>query len=294
MEIIVRQNNLRDKLIQMIRIFFLHFFLILSIVLHAQINNIAISQKLSMHSAQSDNINDVTAILSNQAAGLTIEGLNYGILAEKKFLINELNQLVFFASKNYGKNGVTIIQDYNGFFESYCIQTSLGFTKFISDNTSIGSRFNYFFRHIKGNVNSKSISGEISLKQKLTKTLQSGLIIINPQSIFSKKNSDLKGNDFCYKWGLLYDVSKQFYVFLDVFKTDRKQLEIIGGCAYDFNKRLDAMYSFSVKETNYRLCIGFKLNKMKIKLMSSFHSQLGFSPSIMLLSNVRGRFVDSH
>jgi hypothetical protein len=265
-----------------------------SIVLHAQLNNIVISQKLSMHSAVSNNIVDATSLLSNQAAGLAIEGLNYGVIAEKKYLLSELNQLIFFVSKNYGKNAVTIIQDYNGFSESYCMQTSFGFTKYISDNTSLGLRFNYLLRHIKGNFNSRSIGGEISLKQKLTKDLQTGLILINPQSIFSKKNSQLSGNEYCFKWGLLYDVSKQFYVFLDFIKTEREQLGIIGGCKYNFIKGVDAMYSFSVHEMNNRLSIGFNLNKMKIKLMSSFHPQLGYSPSLILLSNLNSKIDINH
>ncbi len=294
MEKIGYQNNLRDKIFHMIRIIFSSIFLMFSIVLHAQINNIAISQKLSIHTAPSDNINDITAILSNQAAGLTIEGLNYGILAEKKFMINELNQLVFFASKNYGKNAATIIQDYNGFPESYCMQTSLGYTKYVSDNTSLGVRFNYLLRHIKGNINSKSIGGEISLKQKLAKDLQTGLIIINPQSFFSKKNFKLTDNECCYKWGLLYDVSKQFYVFLDFIKPEEKKLGIVSGCAYSFNKKVEAMYSFSANEMSNRLSFGFNLNKMKIKLMSSFHPELGMSTSIMLLSNMSSKLVESH
>lgn len=278
----------------MIRVVFLQFFLMWSIVLHAQLNNIVISQKLSMHSAVSNNIVDATSLLSNQAAGLAIEGLNYGVIAEKKYLLSELNQLIFFASKNYGKNAVTIIQDYSGFSESYCMQTSFGFTKYISDNTSLGLRFNYLLRHIKGNFNSKSIGGEISLKQKLTKDLQTGLILINPQSIFSKKNSQLSGNEYCYKWGLLYDVSKQFYVFLDFIKTEREQLGIIGGCKYNFIKGVDAMYSFSVQEMSNRFSIGFNLNRMKIKLMSSFHPQLGYSPSLMLLSNLNSKIDINH
>jgi len=278
----------------MIRVVFLQFFLMWSIVLHAQLNNIVISQKLSMHSAVSNNIVDATSLLSNQAAGLAIEGLNYGVIAEKKYLLSELNQLIFFGSKNYGKNAVTIIQDYNGFSESYCMQTSFGFTKYISDNTSLGLRFNYLLRHIEGSLNNKSIGGEISLKQKLTKDLQTGLILINPQSIFSKKNSPLSSNEYCYKWGLLYDVSKQFYVFLDFIKTEREQLGIIGGCKYNFIKGVDAMYSFSVQEMSNRLSIGFNLNKMKIKLMSSFHPQLGYSPSLMLLSNLNSKIDINH
>jgi hypothetical protein len=277
----------------MIRVIFLHFFLIWSIVLHAQLNNIAISQKLTLHAAVSDNIIDATSIISNQAAGLTIEGLNYGVIAEKKYLMSELNQLIFFGSKNYGKNAVTIIQDYNGFTESYSMQTTLGFTKYISDNTSLGLRFNYMLSHIKGNLNSNSIGGEISLKHKLTKDLQTGLIIINPQYIFSKKNNHLADNKYCYKWGLLYDVSKQFYLFIDFIKTDLEQLGIIGGCTYNFNKIVDATYSISVHEMSNRFSIGFKLKKMKIKLMNSFHPQLGYSPSITLLSNLNNKIVSN-
>ena len=126
-----------------------YFFLVITMLSKAQITNISISQKLSMHAAVSDNVFDAATILSNQSAGLTIEGLNYGILAEKKYLMNELNQLILFATKSYGKNGVTVIQDYNGFSESYSMQTSLGFAKYVSDNTSLGVRFNYFLRHLK-------------------------------------------------------------------------------------------------------------------------------------------------
>jgi hypothetical protein len=93
----------------------------------------------------------------------------------------------------------------------------------------------------------------------------------------------------CFKWGLLYDVSKQFYLFIDVIKPEMEQIGIVGGCAYNFNKRVDAMFSFSVQEMSNRFCIGFNLSKMKIKLMSSFHPQLGYSPSIMLLSNLNSK-----
>ena len=273
----------------MIRLGFMLIFLIFSMDLHAQINNIANSQKLSMHAAVSDNVIDAGIILSNQAAGLAIDGLNYGMLAEKKYLLNELNQIVFFISKNYGKNGMTVIQDYNGFSESYCMQTSFGFTKDISDNTSIGIRFNYFFRHIKGHQNSKSIGGELSLIKQLSKELKTGLIIINPQCIFSKKNNSFYENDFFFKWGLLYDVTKHFYLFLDFIKLQSGQLGIVGGCTYNFNKSVDAMFSFSVHEMSNRLSVGFNLKKMKIKLMSTFHPQLGYSPSIMLLSSLNNK-----
>jgi len=33
---------------------------------------------------------------------------------------------------------------------------------------------------------------------------------------------------------------------------------------------------------------------MKIKLMSSFHPHLGYSPSIMLLSNLNTKLVGNH
>lgn len=275
----------------MIRIVFFHIFLIFPIVLNAQINNIAISQKLSMHSAVSDNSIDAIAILSNQAAALSIDGLNYGMLAEKKYLTNELNQMIFFISKKYSKNGVTIIQDYNGFSESYCMQTSFGFTKYISDNTSLGLRFNYLFRHIKGNQNSKFIGSEISLKKQLSKYVKTGLVIINPQSVFSKENNSFNETNFYFKWGFLYDVSKQFYLFLDLMKPERGQLGLVGGCTYSFNKKVDAMYSFSFQEMSNRLSLGFNIKKMKIKLMNSFHPQLGYSPSIMLLSNLNNKII---
>lgn len=277
---------MRDNILLMKRMVNIYLFLAITMLSKAQITNISISQKLSMHAAVSDNFFDAATILSNQSAGLTIEGLNYGILAEKKYLMNELNQLILFATKSYGKNGVTVIQDYNGFSESYSMQTSLGFAKYVSDNTSLGVRFNYFLRHLKGNPNTKSIGGEISIKQKISNYLQSGLIIINPQRFFSKKNNNLPDNESCFKWGLLYDVSKQFYLFIDVIKPEMERIGIVGGCAYNFNKRVDAMFSFSVQEMSNRFCIGFNLSKMKIKLMSSFHPQLGYSPSIMLLSNL--------
>lgn len=268
------------------RMIIFYFFLAIAIFSKAQINNIAISQKLSMHAAVSNNVFDAAAILSNQSAGITIKGMNYGILAEKKYLMNELNQMVFFITKSYGNNGVTVIQDYNGFPESYCLQTSFGFAKHISDFTSLGVRFNYFFRHIEGILNTKSIGGEISIKQKISNDLQTGLIVINPQRYFSKKNNLLKGDESCYKWGLLYDVSKQFYLFIDLIKPEKEQIGIVSGCSYNLNKRVDAMFSFSVQEMTNRFCIGLNLNQMKIKLMSSFHPQLGYSPSIMLLSNM--------
>jgi hypothetical protein len=166
------------------------------------------------------------------------------------------------------------------------MQTSLGFTKFISENTSVGLRFNYLIRHLKGSQNNNSIGAEISLKYKITKGLQSGLNIINPQGFFYKENDGVFKNESCFKWGLLYDVSKQFYVFLDLLKPENSQYGIVGGCSYNFNKSVDAMYSFSLNEMSNRLCIGFYLNKLKVKLMSSFHPQLGYSPSIMLLSNL--------
>lgn len=263
-----------------------YFFLSLCFKSKAQLTNISISQKLCLHTANSENNIDASSILSNQAVGISVDEFQYGMLAEKKYLMNELNQLVFFVGKKYGKNHYTLIQDYIGFSESYSMQTCLGFTKFISENTSIGVRFNCSFMHMKGKLNSSIIGGEISLKQKLTKTLQAGLIIINPHGFFYKQNEGHLKHENSFKWGLLYDISKQFYAFFDLIKSENSSIEIVGGCSYNFNKRVDAMYSFSINEMSNRLCIGFNLNKMKLKLMSSFHPQLGYSPSIMLLSNL--------
>ena len=269
----------------MIRIAFLQLFLFLSFFLNAQINNIAISQKLSMHAAISDNLVDAGAILNNQAAGLAVEGLNYGVFAEKKYLINELNQLVLFVNKNFGKYGFTVIQDYNGFSESYCIQTSLGFSKYIANHSSVGLRFNYFLRHIKGFQKYNSLGSEISLLHQITQDLKTGLILINPHSIFNKKNNPLDHHSFFYKWGLCYDVTAHYCLFLDLMKSEFEKFGIVAGCEYYFNKKAEAMFSFSVQELSYRICFGFHLNKMKIKLESSFHPQLGYTPSIMLLSH---------
>jgi hypothetical protein len=270
----------------MLRIGFSYFFLFFSASLDAQINNISYSQKLSMQAAVSENNIDATAILSNQAARYSKDELNYGLFSEKKYLMNELNQLVFFLNKNNGKSGITIIQDYNGFSECYTMQSSFGFSKTISNNTSIGLRINYFFRHIKDNQKSQSLGSEISFIHKLSKEINTGLIIVNPQNVFIKSNVRFSENEVLFKWGLLYDVSKQFNVFLDLMKSDIETVGIVAGCSYSFNKRVDVKYSFSVQEMSNRLTIGFDFNKMKIKLMNSFHPQLGYFPSFMLLSNL--------
>jgi len=250
----------------------------------AQINSFAYNYKLGSPAASTEKHPDLFVLLGNQATALEIKGLCFGVMAEKKFMLNELNRSLFFLSKTKGKNNISFLLHYSGFAASNIIQADFGITKKLTPQTDLGLRLNVIFSHINGYKNIISQGGEISISHQFSDKLHFGLLIVNPHQLFPGKSVELNGMGCLYKWGILYEFSSQCYLFTDMMKAVGNQADVIMGMAYQFNKKIESKYSFSFRDMSCSLSLGFQLQKVNVCVAGTFHSQLGFYPSVMLSS----------
>ncbi len=89
-----------------------------------------------------------------------------------------------------------------------------------------------------------------------------------------------------YKLGLGYDASENFYVSTEIIKEEDREVNVTGGVQYHFMKQFFARAGVVSGTGGGFAGAGLFWKKLRLDISTGYHPQLGFSPGILLMTNI--------
>ena len=258
-------------------------FILLFFTAHAGDNPALGARQLGMAGCGTALTGDLWNAQNNQAGLAFIKNFQAGAFYENRFLVSDLGMKAFAAAMPT-KLGTFALE-----------VTSLGLGKLYSENKAgvsysrkFGPKFsasvqlNYFNTHIGENYGSASTAtGEFGIIAMPVKNLTIGFHLYNPTR--SKLSGGLDERlPTVMRLGTVYRFSDQVFVTVEAEKDVDYKPVIRGGLEYrpvpNFYLRAGAASNPGVMAFGF----GIVMKKLRLDLASTFHSQLGFSPSVGL------------
>jgi hypothetical protein len=231
----------------------------------------------SLSSAQfSPEFAGALSFCDNPAVFPSQKGFGTGIYAEKKFMVENLNLLVFSAALFREKSSSGISLRYFGDPLYNEMQLGIHYGKSLG-KINIGAAFSYNILSVQG---FKKISGfdiAISSTWKLSENIYAALVMANPHVTAVKNNTKAS----YYKMGLGYQASSKVYAGFEFFKEENKSVEVIVCLQYHFADRFFARGGFISGSNMPFFGAGWKWENIKLELIIGQHYALGPSPAIL-------------
>ncbi|MEO6671292.1 MAG: hypothetical protein ABIN36_17550 [Ferruginibacter sp.] len=238
--------------------------------------------------AYSQKQNDVFSFTANQAALAQQKNIAVGIYGERRFLLADNSAYALAAAfpTKLGNFGVKF--NYSGFSNFNENAVGLAYGRSLGKKVDIGVQFNYYGYRIPAYGNASSINFEIGAIFHLTEKINAGIQVYNPVGGKLGKSGDEKLAS-AYKFGLGYDASDNFFITLETVKEEDKPVNVTGGIQYQFEKQFFARAGFVTESGSAFAGIGIAWKSIRLDVCSGYHPQLGFSPGISLIANLKGK-----
>jgi hypothetical protein len=227
---------------------------------------------------------DPLSFTGNQAALARISQAGIGLYAERRFLLEALNNytLTVATVSKLGNFGLHL--NYSGFKNFNETKAGLAYARALGSRLDVGVQFNYYSYRIPGYIGAASVTAEAGAIIHFTEKLNAGIHVYNPagSKLRNGSNEKLAG---AYKFGLGYDASEQFFVSCEIIKEEDKAVNVIAGMQYQFARQFLARAGFSSATSELFAGAGLSWNQLRLDVGGSYHPLLGFSPGILFIAH---------
>lgn len=221
------------------------------------------------------------AVYNNQAAMAFIDRFAFGVFAENRFSIKELNtgSLVFIAP--IGKLGTFGVDFYT--FNHSVIYSSqkYGFSYALpfGKKLSAGIKFNLFRTFAEGYNTHLSFCGEIGLMYKVTKNIHLGIHVFNPTAA---KYTHIENENIptTMRIGTGLKLTKEAFLSLEVENTSESDFIFKGGLAYKLGEKFSLQAGIKSKPFTNSFGVTFLTDKLHINISFLYMQVLDSSPGI--------------
>ena len=226
---------------------------------------------------------DIYSAFSNQAGLAHLTGLSFAIHAERRFLVEGLNSMsaAFAYPTNSGTFGLTL--NYFGYGAYNEQKIGLNYARKLFDRVSIGAQFDYIGTRFDDPIygSRASFTFELGVLAKLRKDFLVGAHVFSPIRVqLTEDNRDVIPTQF--KFGLTYLPNDKLNVTAEIEKDIDYPVSFKAGMEYFLVEKLAIRAGVGTQPTQTGFGIGVYLNSVTIDLASSYHWELGFTPSISI------------
>jgi len=242
--------------------------------------------------AYSLNHSDVFSFSSNQAALAQIKTASFGFFSEKRFSLAETNMFsgVFALPTPLGNFGFQADYfGYKGFNES---QLGIAYARSLGEKIDVGIKFNYYSFRIPGYQNSAAVNFEIGAIAHLTEKLHAGIHFYNPVGGDLSKTDHEKLSSV-YKFGIGYEASESFLISAEFVKQEGLPINMNAGVEYNFAKQFFARVGIASENESPYFGAGVSWDQIRIDVTVCYHPQLGISPGLMLILNLKSKQIEN-
>jgi hypothetical protein len=240
-----------------------------------------VAAKYTGMGAYSKNFIDPSSVSSNQAALANIQSVSAGLYGEKRFLLQELNLYDVALCFPLEFGGIGLSAQYFGYDEYNETKLGLGYGKALG-KIDIGMQINFHSLRINGYGKDVLFSFEAGAIFHISEQVYAGFHVFNPTGSKFGKNH-LEKLSSAYSAGLGYEASEKIFISAEIIKEEYKPVTINAGMQYIFAKKLFARLGICTEATNLYFGVGWKWNGFRVDVTGNYHSQLGFTPGLLLV-----------
>ena len=229
---------------------------------------------------------DVFSFTNNQAALASLTAPGIGVYGERRFMLTENSVYAVAAAIPTSLGNIGIQLNYAGFKNFNENKIGLAYARSLGAKVDIGVQFNYYGYRIPSYGNASTINFELGAIVHFTDKLSGGIHIYNPVAGKLGKSGDEK-LAAVYKLGAGYDASESFYVSAEIIKEEDKPVNVTGGIQYRFKKQFFVRAGFISETSGGFAGAGLSWKNLRLDISANYHPQLGFSPGLLLIANLK-------
>lgn len=260
-------------------------FLLVSFSVRAQTLQKPLLSAYTGFGAYSSGHTDVFSFTNNQASLAQLKNFSAGLFGERRFMLNELNYYMAVAALPTSSGNFGLKTSYSGFTDYNETQLGLAYARSLGKRVDIGAQFNYNGIRIAGYGDASALSFELGTVLHITDKLHTGVQVNNP--IGGKFGKDQEKLPSVYSLGLGYEASEKFLLSAEVAKEENQPINVNAGFQYRFISQLQVRAGVSSAASIVWAGIGVRLNTVRIDITSSYHPQLGITPGLMLVFDLK-------
>lgn len=225
---------------------------------------------------------DIFSASKNIANLSQLTNLNIGLASKNNFLVKELQQSILVIGFPIFK-GSGAFSIYRFGYQLYNeLHIAFAYALVLSPSLSLGLKINYNHIIIRElNSFKSSIFPDIGLNYKVNKHIEFGLVLTN-LTLSKISDSAIGVWPSTANIGLQYAINKNLKMFLETMFGVQSRLNIKYGIEYRVQSLFSILFGIQSHPSTFSFGIGINLKRLKIDLSSSYHSFLGFSPSLSL------------
>jgi len=232
----------------------------------------------------SETFADVFSFVNNQAALSVVREATAGVYSESRFLLKELSLYQAAAALPVHKGGIGISATYTGFKNFSESQFGLAYGRALGEKASLGIAMNYNMVRVPGYGNAGAVICQLGCIFHVTEKLHAGWHVYNPLGGKFGKSSNEKIAAI-YTMGFGYEISDQFFVTAEVAKEENQRVNISPAIHYAFLKQFFVRAGMMSSTANSFFGFGISWKIFRADLVLTWHPQLGFTPSALLILN---------
>jgi hypothetical protein len=268
------------------KIYLFYFFLLAIHVTNAQSLRKPVSASYIGLGAYSVNHRDVFSITSNQAALAQIKNPSVGFYGEKRFLLAETNLYSAIIAVPTKEGNFAFQADYFGYKNYNESQLGIAYARSVGKKLDLGIKFNYYSFRIPGFESPSTVNFEIGVICRFTEKLNAGIHFYNPVGGRLSKTENDKLSSI-YSFGMGYEASDNFLVSAEIVKQEGLPVNVNAGVQYNFAKQFFARFGIASQNGSPYGGAGVSWKNFRLDISASYHPQLGLSPGLMLIMNLK-------
>ena len=243
--------------------------------------------------AYSMNHADVFSVTSNQAALAEMENAAVGFFGENRFLLAETNMYSAIIALPTKEGNFAFQADYFGYKNYNESQLGIAYARNVGKKLDLGIKFNYYSFRIPGFESPSTVNFEIGVICHFTEKLNGGIHMYNPVGGRLSKTENDKLSSI-YSFGLGYEASDNFFVGAEIVKQEDLPVNVNAGVQYNFAKQFFARFGIASQNESPYGGAGVSWKNFRLDISASYHPQLGFSPGLMLIMNLKPKENESY
>lgn len=205
-----------------------------------------------------------------------------GVYTTRPYLLQALSTHQLAAVLPFSNGNFGLQLQYGGFKNYNETNIGLAYGRNIGKTLSLGIQFTYNRQAIPGQYKGGGVGATAGLIYHLTEKLNGGLYFTKTGVLSTGKSLSQQSND-CYGIGLGYDVSKQFFIGVNIEKETSSPAGIAVAMQYNFMEQLYGQFCLLTTTHTPFVAVGTAWKKLQVAISGSYHPHLGISPGLQLI-----------
>jgi hypothetical protein len=265
----------------MIRLFRWTYALFICSNVHAQLSHVQSENAYITAAAYSNHFRDAFSFLSNPACLGATPGFQSGILAERKWMLRELDHSEMSVNVPFGNGGMGIAfqQSGDGDYHEQGLVLAYGIS---TGRLQIGTGFSYLRDQAAGYPAVGFGGARAGISYQVSEKLKAGWELGLPVFGIAGKTNPEKGPQF-FNMGFGYEWTPDLFISLQLEKYAGSPAGITGYIEYRYGDQFFFAFGINGHAAAPYFKSGWRKNRLCIELYTLFEPVLGFTPGIAIL-----------